>query len=153
MTSIPKTLTWIAERNANSLIYNCKIWSALKTESRFITHSSANLTWMARRLFIVLTYFTAEIFIHLITGYKPCWLCYIIDTDCVIPLWWPANTVIQDHIWKSWDSPSPALFLQRVHHSTLPKATFPFNWLDSCEVCFCLTVLQTRFQSSDSTKV
>lgn len=54
-----------------SLIYNCEIWSALKTESFFIIHLSANLTWMAGKLFIVLTYFTAEIFIHLITGYLP----------------------------------------------------------------------------------
>lgn len=41
---------------------------------------------MAENLFIVLTYFTAEIFMHMITRYltcfRPCWLLYNIHVLC-----------------------------------------------------------------------
>ena len=126
-----------------SLIYNCKIWSALKTESFFIIHLSANLTWMTGKLFIVLTYFTAEIFIRLITGYMP---------QTLLPVLYNRHRLCNSlTVACTYCNPRSYLEILRVtitgsfptEFSTVPhlRQPFPFIWLDSCEVCFCLTII------------
>lgn len=68
--------------------------------------------------------------------------CYIIHTYCIILLQWPVNSITQDHIWKSWDSPFTSSFSYRKL-GAVPclMQTSSFNWLDSGEVYSCLAVL------------
>lgn len=98
---------------------------------------------MAGKLFIVLTHFTAEIFMHLIAGYLTQTmlavlynihrLCHSFTVAC--KHYNPGSYLEILRVTRH------QIFSYRAQHSASPKATFPFNWLDSCEVCSCLAIV------------
>lgn len=142
MISTQKTLAWLAE---NYAVFYLQLQNTPCLKLKVFHNSSVckTLTWN-KKLFIVLTYFAAEIFICLVE-YLP-----LDSAGCVIQhtqIKCHSFTVACEHYNPGLDLEIPRftcyqLFSYRAQHSaSCLRQSSPFNWLDSCEVGSCLAIV------------